>query len=85
MLKEDQPITMKFLKLLTSEFCEIYVNSLKCLKFLIYSRWLKLRQNVDNAEGLWRIHDKLYDFTDFVQKHPGGSEWIKWSKVRVIL
>lgn len=35
----------------------------------------------DNAEGLWRIHNKLYDLTDFIDKHPGGSDWIKFTNV----
>ena len=28
-----------------------------------------------NGRPVWRIHNKLYDFTDFISKHPGGSEW----------
>lgn len=34
----------------------------------------------DNAEGLWRVHDKLYDLTDFVKRHPGGAEWLELTK-----
>jgi cytochrome b involved in lipid metabolism len=34
----------------------------------------------DRAEGLWRIHDDLYDLTDFVKKHPGGESWIRLTK-----
>lgn len=30
--------------------------------------------------GLWRIHDTLYDLTDFINKHPGGSDWIALTK-----
>jgi hypothetical protein len=43
-------------------------------------RWLDGKRIDDNAEGLWRIHDKLYDLTDFIKRHPGGSEWIKITK-----
>lgn len=43
--------------------------------------WLRGRRADDGAEGLWRIHDELYDFTDFVDKHPGGSDWLEMSKV----
>jgi Cytochrome b5-like Heme/Steroid binding domain len=44
-------------------------------------RWLEGRRADDNAEGLWRVHDKLYDLTDFVEKHPGGSLWLTLTKV----
>ncbi|XP_061391271.1 cytochrome b5-related protein-like [Musca vetustissima] len=42
--------------------------------------WLKGKQHDDNAEGLWRIYDNLYDFTDFISKHPGGSFWLEKTK-----
>lgn len=29
---------------------------------------------------MWRVHDKLYDLTDFIERHPGGSEWISLTK-----
>jgi Cytochrome b5-like Heme/Steroid binding domain len=34
----------------------------------------------DRAEGLWRIHDDLYDLTDFIADHPGGESWIRFTK-----
>lgn len=43
--------------------------------------WLQEKGLVDGAEGLWRIHDDLYDFTDFIKKHPGGPDWLKMTKV----
>lgn len=43
-------------------------------------RWLDGKRLDDNAEGLWRIHDKLYDLKDFIKRHPGGSEWLKVTK-----
>ncbi|KAL1498215.1 hypothetical protein ABEB36_009049 [Hypothenemus hampei] len=42
--------------------------------------WLEDKVQIDNAEGLWRIHDGIYDLTEFIDKHPGGSEWIELSK-----
>ncbi|CAO1355231.1 unnamed protein product [Diamesa serratosioi] len=39
--------------------------------------WLEGKRVDDNAEKLWRVHDKLYDLTDFISKHPGGSNWIQ--------
>lgn len=44
-------------------------------------RWIEGKQIEDNARGFWRIHDKLYDFTDFVDKHPGGRTWLEITKV----
>lgn len=43
--------------------------------------WLEERRETDGAEGLWRIHDGLYNFESFVQEHPGGSEWLGLTKV----
>ncbi|KAJ8937274.1 hypothetical protein NQ318_005672 [Aromia moschata] len=42
--------------------------------------WLDEKKDTDRAEGLWRVHDGIYDLTDFIDKHPGGSEWITLSK-----
>lgn len=42
--------------------------------------WLAGRRQDDGAEGLWRIHDTLYDLTEFADRHPGGSSWIKLTK-----
>ncbi|KAI8424208.1 hypothetical protein MSG28_002788 [Choristoneura fumiferana] len=42
--------------------------------------WLKGKRIQDGAEDLWRIHDSLYDLTDFVEKHPGGVQWIAFTK-----
>lgn len=39
-------------------------------------KWLAGKKLDDNAENLWRIHNKLYDLKDFVDKHPGGKDWI---------
>ncbi|XP_055634620.1 cytochrome b5-related protein [Toxorhynchites rutilus septentrionalis] len=43
-------------------------------------RWIEGKRRDDGAEGLWRIHDDLYDFTEFIDRHPGGSEWIRVTK-----
>ncbi|XP_072393737.1 cytochrome b5-related protein-like isoform X2 [Diabrotica undecimpunctata] len=42
--------------------------------------WIKEKQIDDGAEGLWRIHDNIYDLTKFVNKHPGGSDWLVLTK-----
>ncbi|CAK1598675.1 unnamed protein product [Parnassius mnemosyne] len=43
-------------------------------------QWLSGKALDDGAEGLWRVHDKLYDLTSFVEKHPGGEEWLELTK-----
>ena len=47
--------------------------------------WLQSRMTDDGAEGLWRIHDKLYDLSDFAHEHPGGKEWLTLTKVRRLI
>lgn len=44
-------------------------------------KWLKGRRADDHAEGLWRVKDKLYDLSGYIQKHPGGREWLILAKV----
>jgi len=43
--------------------------------------WLEGRRQDDGAEGLWRIHDHLYDFSTFIDAHPGGPDWLQLTKV----
>ncbi|KAJ9597574.1 hypothetical protein L9F63_011575, partial [Diploptera punctata] len=42
--------------------------------------FLEDKRRDDGAEGLWRVHDSLYDLTSFVESHPGGSEWLRLTK-----
>lgn len=60
-------------------FCDFPINILIIVND--FSRWLESRRQDDNAEGLWRVHDTLYDLTDFINLHPGGADWIKLTKV----
>jgi cytochrome b involved in lipid metabolism len=41
------------------------------------NQWLQRKKLDDNAEGLWRVHDKLYDLINFIQRHPGGADWLQ--------
>lgn len=45
--------------------------------------WMQMKREQDGAEDLWRIHDGLYDLSDFIQEHPGGSEWLELTKVKI--
>lgn len=40
------------------------------------AEWLTSKRRDDGAEGLWRVHDTLYDLTSFAHKHPGGAFWL---------
>lgn len=51
------------------------------VKLVVYNSWLESRRTDDNAEGFWRVHDSLYDLNEFVNRHPGGADWIKLTKV----
>lgn len=42
--------------------------------------WLSGKRIDDNVGPYWRIYDKLYDLTDFVDRHPGGRLWIEVTK-----
>lgn len=44
--------------------------------------WLEGKRHDDDTDGLWRVHDDLYDLTEFVKKHPGGAFWLQATKVR---
>lgn len=44
------------------------------------NRWLAAKRDEDGAEGLWRIDNKLYDLINFIQRHPGGSDWLTLTK-----
>ena len=41
------------------------------------SIWIKGKQIDDECGDLWRVHDKLYDLSDFIHSHPGGQMWIE--------
>lgn len=43
--------------------------------------WLDDKRANDDAENLWRIHNNLYDFTNFINLHPGGKDWLLLTKV----
>ena len=41
------------------------------------TQWMNGRRIDDNIGDLWRVHDKLYDLTPFIKKHPGGPTWLE--------
>lgn len=43
--------------------------------------WMEGKKVDDDTCGLWRIRDGLYDFTEWLHKHPGGSDWLRITKV----
>lgn len=47
----------------------------------LFWRWLESKRNDDNVEdGLWRNNDTLYDLSAFIDKHPGGPDWLRMTK-----
>ncbi|CAG7730263.1 unnamed protein product, partial [Allacma fusca] len=42
--------------------------------------WLEAKRRDDNVGDLWRVHDKLYNLSAFIQKHPGGADWIELTR-----
>lgn len=43
--------------------------------------WFEGKRIDDNLDGLWRVHNKIYDFKSFVQNHPGGPDWLELTQV----
>ena len=33
-----------------------------------------------NSNSLWIVENKLYDLTEYVDKHPGGKHWLTLTK-----
>lgn len=50
-----------------------------------YWRWIEGKRKDDKADGMWRVHDKLYNLCGFAEKHPGGQYWIDITKVSGII
>lgn len=67
----------------TSQISTLGIKPTKTKGFLsnVYT-WLEDKKSDDGAQGLWRIHDDLYDFTDFIRQHPGGEDWLVLTKVK---
>ena len=60
---------------------ELFIPTGRNVVIKTASRWLKFKAKDDDiGPGLWRIHDGLYDLRDFVEKHPGGAEWISMTE-----
>lgn len=40
------------------------------------------KRKVDNlgSTSLWRVHDKLYNLSSFIDLHPGGRDWIETTR-----
>jgi cytochrome b involved in lipid metabolism len=57
---------------ISTKFPSFRIKSSKSIK-----KWLDAKREDDNAEGLWRIDNKLYDLINFVQRHPGGADWLE--------
>lgn len=70
----------KFLEKGTS-FPEISYPSLRKGLMGSSDEWVQGKVIDDGAEGLWRIHNNLYDFSGFIKRHPGGENWLTITNV----
>ncbi|XP_072939420.1 cytochrome b5-related protein-like [Epargyreus clarus] len=61
-------------------FPKLKSNPLRETDLRTPQEWIAGKRIEDGAEGLWRIHDNLYDLTDFIAIHPGGSDWLTITK-----
>jgi hypothetical protein len=44
----------------------------------VLNQWFENKREIDGVPAnLWRVHEKYYDLTDFIDKHPGGKIWIE--------
>ena len=39
--------------------------------------WIEGKKLDDDCGDLWRVHNKLYDLSDFISSHPGGGMWLQ--------
>ncbi|CAL8094440.1 unnamed protein product [Orchesella dallaii] len=44
------------------------------------SEWLQGKRELDDVGDYWRVYNKLYNLESFIQKHPGGSDWIEMTR-----
>jgi hypothetical protein len=50
-------------------------------QFASVHQWLDDKVSYDKVTGgLWRVHNKIYDLSAFVDSHPGGSHWLSRTK-----
>ncbi|KAG4071127.1 hypothetical protein HA402_014395 [Bradysia odoriphaga] len=65
---------------LNSTFLNLKSSSLRGVPFPNIFNWLKVKRHDDNLGPYWRVHNKLYDLNDFIAKHPGGADWLQFTK-----
>jgi len=41
------------------------------------ANWIEGRRLDDNYGPYWRVRNGLYDLSDWMDRHPGGSEWLR--------
>ncbi len=43
--------------------------------------WLSQKRKLDEIDSsLWRVHDDLYDLSDFMERHPGGAQLLELTR-----
>ena len=58
---------------------ETFYPSGRDAKVKFQTQWMQSKAKDDGLESnrLWRIHDSLYDLTEYMAHHPGGREWLE--------
>jgi len=41
------------------------------------TNWIEGKRLDDDCGAYWRVRDSLYDLTEWIERHPGGREWIQ--------
>ena len=52
---------------------DLYFHNRDSFLWKFATQWLRAKRIDDDCEGLWRIHDDLYDLTGWEKSHPGSA------------
>ena len=52
---------------------DLYFHNRDSFFWKFATQWLKAKRIEDDCEGLWRIHDDLYDLSGWEKNHPGSK------------
>ena len=53
---------------------DLYFHNRDSFSWKFATQWLKAKRIEDDCEGLWRIHDDLYDLSGWEKNHPGSEK-----------
>ena len=53
---------------------DLYFHKRDSFSWKFATQWLKAKRIEDDCDGLWRIHDDLYDLSGWEKNHPGSEK-----------